>query len=189
MGSRNSKSNSGGKNIQESNIQTNYNQNLNSFDVSTQSLDNSIDNTSNYKGINYSATINGKEATNKVSISGVVDTSHIGEYKLNYEIRNGNFKTNQELIVNVVDKIPPKITTINNKDVFEICTDNDISNIKYSAQDNYDGDLTDKVEITHDLNKAIYKVSDNSGNISTKEITLKASSIPPTIELNGDQYL
>ena len=52
MGSRNSKSNSGGKNIQESNIQTNYNQNLNSFDVSTQSLDNSIDNTSNYKGIN-----------------------------------------------------------------------------------------------------------------------------------------
>ena len=52
----------------------------------------------------YKVSVNGKEATNKVSISGVVDTSHIGEYKLNYEIRNGNFKTNQELIQAVLDK-------------------------------------------------------------------------------------
>ena len=54
MGSRNSKSNSGSKNIQETNPKNNDEQNINNLDISTQSFDNSIDNTSNYKGINYS---------------------------------------------------------------------------------------------------------------------------------------
>ena len=54
MGSRNSKSNSGSKNIQETNPKNNNEQNINNLDISTQSFDNSIDNTSNYKGINYS---------------------------------------------------------------------------------------------------------------------------------------
>jgi len=53
MGSRNSKSNSGSKNIQETNPKNNNEQNINNLDISTQSFDNSIDNTSNYKGINY----------------------------------------------------------------------------------------------------------------------------------------
>ena len=53
MGSKNSHSNSGGKNTQISNQKNNNDQNINNLDVSTQSFDNSIDDTSNYKGITY----------------------------------------------------------------------------------------------------------------------------------------
>jgi len=53
MGSKNSRSNSGGKNTQVSNQKNNNDQNINNLDVSTQSFDNSIDDTSNYKGITY----------------------------------------------------------------------------------------------------------------------------------------
>ena len=53
MGSKNSHSNSGGKNTQISNQKNNNEQNINNLDVSTQSFDNSIDDTSNYKGITY----------------------------------------------------------------------------------------------------------------------------------------
>ena len=152
----------------------------NNIDVGVNSL---------YKGINYNATINGKDATDRVKIDGVVDTTHIGEYNVTYSIKNGIYETKSNLIVKVVDIIPPKITIEDDVDEFEICKDNDVTKIKYSAIDNYDGDITSNVKVYKELDKVLYEVSDYSGNTTKKEINLKVSSVSPTIKLNGEDKI
>ena len=57
MGSKNSRSNSEGKNSQVSNSKITQSQNINNLDITTQTFDNSIDDTSNYKGISYKTKI------------------------------------------------------------------------------------------------------------------------------------
>lgn len=144
---------------------------------------------STYKGIIYSATINGKDVSDRVKIDGIVDTTHIGEYKQTYHIKNGMYETKSDLIVKVVDIIPPKISVDDDIDEFEICKDNDITKIKFRAIDNYDGDITNNVKVYKDLDKVIYEVSDYSGNTTKKEVNLKASMISPTITLNGEDTI
>ena len=57
MGSKSSRSNSGGKTTKVSNPKINNSQNINNLDISAQTFDNSLENTPNYKGISYKAQI------------------------------------------------------------------------------------------------------------------------------------
>ena len=57
MGSKSSRSNSGGKTIKVSNPKINNSQNINNLDISAPTFDNSLENTPNYKGISYKAQI------------------------------------------------------------------------------------------------------------------------------------
>lgn len=141
----------------------------------------------NFKGINYSANLNGKDITDNVIIKGIVDTEHLGTYNLSYEVYNGPYSAKKNLKVAVVDRKKPVITLKNNKDIVEICSNSNYANISYEAIDEYDGDITDKVNIIKEDNKIIYQVSDNSGNTATKEITSESYKVPPTIKLKGNE--
>lgn len=100
-----------------------------------------------------------------------VDITKIGDYKISYMF--GVRIMNQ--IVHVVDTEPPIIVL---KGENEVQTKN-IENYKepgYEAVDNYDGDLTWKVqrkcvpdESEFGKYRFIYSVSDSSGNVSTIE--------------------
>ena len=60
----------------------------------------------------------------------------------------------------------------------------------YNSTDNYDGNLTDKIEYKLNGDRIIYKVTDSSGNITTKEydVTIKDEE-KPTLILNDDSTL
>ncbi len=63
-------------------------------------------------------------------------------------------------------------------------------NIEYSAEDNYDGVITDKVKEKIDANKVILSVVDSSGNETTKEIPIVETEEPsPKISLNGREIV
>lgn len=111
----------------------------------------------------------------KVKIKSNLNTKKIGEYKIKYSYKYLFFKKQKTRIVKVVDKEKPTIKI--EFDEEKICPSK-YKEYKYSAEDNYDGDLTDKVKVTLKDNKLIYKVKDSSNNerVVTKKVELKTDS-------------
>lgn len=98
--------------------------------------------------------------------SGFVDTTTVGSYEISYcHIGNCKYKT-----VKVVDDTDPTITLNGNLEINIVMNENYIEP-GYNAMDNYEGDITDKVEVETNLDSMIpgsyeikYKVSDESNN-------------------------
>lgn len=128
---------------------------------------------------------NEKEVNAKVSTVGFVDVTKVGEYKITYNVRYKNIDKIITRNIKVVDTTSPVITL--NGDSEEKYTVGD----KYvekgaTAFDNYDNDLTEKIEITNNIDdskegiyEVIYKVSDSSNNITTvtRKVTYKKKII------------
>jgi len=102
----------------------------------------------------------------KIEIDGEVDTKKTGKYEIKYHY----FYSYITRVVNVVDKEKPVINLVGNVEI-NLALNGTYTEYGYSANDNYDGNLTENVEITNniDLNKAgiydvVYTVSDSSGN-------------------------
>ena len=141
-----------------------------------------------YNPISYKASYLGKDITNEVGIGGYVDTEHTGKYKVTYKVRQGMFNVTKYVIYNVVDKEEPKIE-LDGEEELKVCSIKHFVEPGYKATDNYDGDLTDKVNKIHiNDNEIEYIVKDSSNNIAKKYRKLiETDDIAPTIKLNGNQ--
>ena len=143
-----------------------------------------------YKEKGYSATRFGKNLTKDVSVSGKVDSKKIGTYEVVYTVGSGIFSKKVVRKVVVKDSEKPKLE-IDDKDVY-VCPGSEIVPEEVKATDNYDGDLSKKVEhiISKEKDKITYRVSDSSNNVSeiTKKIFYKDIE-PPVITLNGDESM
>ena len=128
---------------------------------------------SEYSDLGTEAKMLSMDLTKKVKTNGSVDTSKIGEYKISYKV----FNKKVERVVKVVDTENPKIELKGNSSV-SLYQGEKYEEAGYEASDNYDGDLTDKVEIDSNVNtdkvgsyEIIYKVKD----ISDNEFSIKRS--------------
>ena len=128
---------------------------------------------SEYSDLGTEAKMLSMDLTKKVKTNGSVDTSKIGEYKISYKV----FNKKVERVVKVVDTENPKIELKGNSSV-SLYQGEKYEEAGYEASDNYDGDLTDKVEIDSNVNtdkvgsyEIIYKVKDSSDN----EFSIKRS--------------
>ena len=120
----------------------------------------------------------------KVKVSDGVNRDKIGDYKITYEI-NFLFKNKKVVNVKVVDKEKPVIELIGGEEVNN-CPNKLYLEEGYKAIDNYDGDLTDNINITKEDNKIVYFVKDSSGNESVKERIINyKDETKPIINLNG----
>ncbi|MDD6387669.1 MAG: polysaccharide deacetylase family protein [Bacilli bacterium] len=104
----------------------------------------------------------------KVKVTNNIKNNKVGKYKVTYK----NFLFKKYRTVEIVDEVKPVITLID--DNVTILLNEEYKEPGYKAQDEYDGDLTDKVEIISGLKnnqvgtyKITYKVIDSSKN-STK---------------------
>lgn len=110
------------------------------------------------------------DLSKKVKIIGKVDIKKIGSYKLEYKVRY-LFKTKRVYrTINIVDKVNPTIT-LNGDTNIEMYVNDTYEEVGFSASDNYDGDIGDKVVIDSNLDNTKvgdytikYSVSDTSGN-------------------------
>ena len=127
-----------------------------------------------------------KSSKYKVKTTGKVNTNIIGKYKINYKGKYFTKKFNLTKIVNVVDDVKPEIE-INTDVVYkDFCTKKYQKEIKYTASDNYDGDLTNKVEVKEEEDKITYAVADTSGNMTVKEVKIDYGNKPSNkFTLNG----
>lgn len=129
----------------------------------------------------------GKDLSKNVEIEGTVKSGEIGKYeiKYSYELGLGFIPFNKTRLVEVKDLEKPSIELKGDIET-TICPKAEYVEDGYSAHDEIDGDLTDKVEAIEGESDIKYKVTDSSGNsqIITRKIN-KEDNTAPVITLTG----
>lgn len=119
---------------------------------------------------------NGKQL--ELVTRGSVDDKTVGSYTVKYSASQNKLYGEVTRTVNVVDTKLPELTLEGNKEI-SIIRGNEYKEPGFKAYDNYDGDITDKVTVTGEVNtdKAgsytlTYEIKDSSGNSQKAERTV-----------------
>ena len=107
-----------------------------------------------------------------------VNTSELGKYKVTYDIKYHLRRFHIERIVNVIDDVKPEITANMEKLERDYCTKKDKKKLTYTALDNYDGDITEKIEKVEVDDDIVLKVTDANGNTGELIIPIDYGKIP-----------
>lgn len=137
----------------------------------------------------------GKDVSKSIKVNGNIDYYKVGNYEVELEIPMlwGRKYTHKQT-VQIVDTISPEIT-LKGSDEIEYSYAKEYKDPGYKAIDNYDGDITDKVElkqnkINDDEIEIVYTVSDTSGNTTEKKRKVHLiDDVAPVITLNGNQRM
>lgn len=127
------------------------------------------------------------DLSDKVVITGNVDNSLVGSYKVSASVKYLFYNVKKDFTVNVVDKVAPSIVLKGDNPTY-VCPNKDYVEDGYSANDNYDGDITDKVETVIEDNSILYRVFDSSSNKGEiKREIIHEDKDSPNIVLNGKE--
>lgn len=127
------------------------------------------------------------DLSDSIKIEGYVDNNKVGTYELRYSVINIYLKANITRIVNVIDNIGPELILIGGNEV-KLCPNEEFKEPGYSATDNYDGDISDKVISKVNVDEVIYEVSDTSNNKTTVVRKLdRNDKEAPIIKLIGNE--
>lgn len=135
----------------------------------------------------YKGSILGEQGENLELIKdGKVDTKKLGNYTVTYTAKHSGMEESITINYVVVDNTKPVIELVINKDTYTSPKDKYVEE-GFTAKDNYDGDLTDKVTREEKDGIVYYTVSDSAGNTTTveREIVYK-DAVAPVITLNGE---
>lgn len=123
-----------------------------------------------------------------VHVEGAVDTGTMGDYELRYVARTMFRRYGARRLVHVADRTAPVITLLQN----EGYTPNWFEGYReegFTALDDVDGDLTDRVQVEQDGDRRLYTVTDAAGNRAQAERQIPYSIGRPEIRLNGGETL
>jgi len=135
------------------------------------------------------ATLGKKDLTEKVRVSGAVDTTKPGTYTLTYQLTLHEKTYSTSRTVTVVDKEAPVLELTGNGEMI-VSLESLYQEPGYTANDRCDGDLTDKVVVERVVEgeqiTLTYTVSDASGNSTSaqRRVTIR-DIVAPVITLNG----
>lgn len=138
----------------------------------------------------------GKKIKSKVTIDGNVDINKVGTYEITYTYKKGLVKDKYIKKIKVVEHEAPVIYLKGSENI-NVCPGSQYKEAGYSATDNYDGDITDKVQIIKKDNEIIYRVEDSSGNVAeAKRKIEEIDKMAPVIKVSdikevllvGDEY-
>ena len=136
----------------------------------------------------YIANFMNHDITDKVKVSGSVNTKKLGTYKITYSV-SGILKKNITRTVEVKDISKPTISVSDSKEVY-LCPGEKFKKEDISAFDNYDGDITKKIEVIENEDEVIYRVKDSSGNVNeVKKKLIYQDNTKPEVILNGSKYV
>lgn len=145
-----------------------------------------VDVDSNYSLPPVKAYMFNNNITNKIEKKDNINIKKIGKYEITYKVKYLLTTKKLTIIVNVVDRELPNIV-LNGEENIIICPNKEYVEEGYSASDNYDGDITDKVEIKNNDTYLEYIVKDSSNNeFSIKRNIKKEDKELPIITLSGN---
>lgn len=123
----------------------------------------------------------------ELRIDGEVREDVLGRYTLTYSADYRWWHTEVERTVQVIDTEAPVILLANSSED-SAAPDMIYQEEGYTATDNYDGDITDRVTRIEDMGKITYVVTDSSGNPSIVVREIPAfDPIAPVITLEGGE--
>ena len=121
-----------------------------------------------------------------VTISGQVQQDKVGTYTISYTAEYMKKYAHAERIVHIVDTKAPTIVLVYDENTITL-PGHEYVEEGFIAEDNYDGDITSKVERIVQEDKIIYKVSDSSGNTAEVHRPIKYGDVTaPELILLGD---
>ena len=128
------------------------------------------------------------DLTSEIKVEGTVNVKEIGTYELTYSVtdQSGN-KTSKQRTITVIDNVDPVISGVEDIEILFGQKFDSLEGI--AASDNYDGNLTSKIEIegTVNVEKAgdyslTYSVTDKSGNkVSVKRTVTVIDNSEPVL--------
>lgn len=120
---------------------------------------------------------------------GNVDTLMVGKYDVKYTATYEGQEKSITVTYVVEDKKAPVINLVVNEGSFTSPKDKYVEE-GYTAIDNYDGDVTDKVIREEKDGKVIYSVTDSSGNKAIVErVIVYKDAVAPVITLKGESEI
>lgn len=128
----------------------------------------------------------GRDLSDKVWYEGEVDETKLGTYTVKCKVRKNKMTVTKERTVEVVDETKPVITLTGEEEV-NICPNGSYAEEGFSAIDDYDGDITDKVETEINDEGVYYIATDSSDNKEEKLRKVnKVDTEAPVITLKGN---
>ena len=125
----------------------------------------------------------------KIKIENNINIQKTAEYTVTYTVKSLNKTKKINRKVTVIDTIKPIIELSGEKSI-TICPNANYTEAGYKAQDNYDGDLTDKVTIKEENNLIEYSVADSSNNkVSESREIYRIDNTNPTINIKGNKTI
>lgn len=135
----------------------------------------------------YGTLIPSSGCTLYVRVHGTVNTQKLGVYTITYSASFGGEYGEVTRTVTVVDTQAPKIELVSDPEGYVIPGEKYIEE-GFRAIDNYDGDLTERVERKQEKNKVIYTVTDSSGNSTRVERKIRYyDPVGPELTLLGEK--
>lgn len=131
-----------------------------------------------YIDAGFIAQSNGRNVNNKVKISTNLNKNKLGKYKIYYNLKILGLLVDQTAYRTVIvqDTTKPELKIDSEKEI-TIEEGENFEYPTYTAVDNYDGDITKKVEVDSNINteengtyEINYSVKDSSGNETTDKI-------------------
>ncbi len=114
-----------------------------------------------------------------------VDAAKPGDYTIVYSAEFLMFQSSAERTVHMVDTILPELTLKGDLSCYDL-PELPFVEPGYTAKDNIDGDITDRVTCEQVDGKLIYTVSDSSGNtVQASRELLREDTVAPEIVLEG----
>ena len=134
---------------------------------------------SKYEEAGFYANIDGDENYRKnIKVKNNVKEYQVGEYTVEYTLKYLNYSRTLVRYVNIVDSIEPSLDVHCKADQY-VALNAAYKPCSYSAYDNYDKDITDKVIVEGNVNtskigdyKVTYKASDSSNNEISRTINV-----------------
>lgn len=143
----------------------------------------------NYEELGAKAKFFNVDLTDKIKIKSNVTDNKVGNYKVKYTVKYLFLTVSKIRNVKIIDEVKPTITLEGDTDT-NICPGGTYQEIGYTAYDDYDKDITDKVTIKKDKNKWIYTVKDSSNNSNTvTRNIIELDNTNPEITLKGTETI
>ena len=139
------------------------------------------------------------KSSNKIQVINSVDSKKVGNTVIIYKLKNELYNKYAYRVVDVIDSTKPEIVLKGNE-LLTVYLNNKYNEPGYTATDNYDGDITDKVIVEGSVDTSkkgvytlTYKVTDSSSNEITvqRKIEVKEKTFPAisTNEVEGVTYI
>lgn len=139
-----------------------------------------------YQEAGVSVMLNGAAAETAVKTKGEVNSGKLGTYTVTYTARHYWRTVKAERTVQIVDTQAPTIVLIYDANSYTPLGQ-EYREEGFIAEDNYDGDITDRVQRTVENDTVIYRVTDSSGNTAEARRPIKyGDHTAPNLKLLGD---
>lgn len=134
-----------------------------------------------------------EDISDRIARSGEVDNQKIGEYVIRYQVTNQRGKQEKvvERKVHIIDDVKPEIK-LNGSEKVEIAKGEKYKEEGAKATDNYNGDLTEKIQITGEVKTdtigeytVTYTVADESGNEASATRTVQVKEKKAVASTSG----